>query len=135
MGYPREVSFPCPRRAAPQLPACPRDLPLLSPLGVLAQGLTQHASRSGALTKEPSPPWVARALLYSGTFSAQLFRGGARPRTARALARGPGQGAAPAQGTHAGDDPRIRVQSRDTAPLPTTPTKGHNSRPGRWRAY
>lgn len=62
-----------------------------------------------AFDKEPFPPWVTRALLASGTFSAELFRGGARPWSARARARGPGLGAALAPQARAGDHPGTRA--------------------------
>lgn len=87
-----------------------------------------------AFDKEPFPPWVSRALLASGTFSAELFRGGARPWSARARARGPGLGAALAPQARAGDHPGTRVLPRAITPLPTAPTKGRRRRPGRWWA-
>lgn len=55
--------LPRPRRVTPQPPSRPGDLPQQSLPWVLAQSSPSTASRSGLLTKEPSPLRAARAFI------------------------------------------------------------------------
>lgn len=108
---PEQVFSPVPR-ATPLPPSRPGDVPQQSLPWVLAQASPCTASRSGPLTKEPSPLRAARAFILWNflrkTFFRMVLALGRRRLGHADLAR--------VRGTRAGDDPGICVQPHDTAP-------------------
>ena len=103
--------LPCPTRVSPQPPFRPGDLPQQPLPWVLAQGSPCTASRSGPLTKGPSPPRAARAFIL-WNFLRKTFSGWCSPLGGA----GSGTRTWPGRSSRARDARRAR--SRNLCPAP-----------------